>query len=203
MATVLATSQVTPKALIWTNPSNVGGDVTGIPTARLSFYHDFTVAAKLTSNTVVIEIICQLPQNFAYRLDGFILTHRSDLAGSIGDYSYAWLSRILDNNPQGGGVYLYDLAINKGIAPMSAAVNQIYTAGTFGYEMSWNPPGNVDDRLLVASNSTTEFYMSLVNSTSNATAETFVNYEISFLQYTIDAVNSWALNTPSLTKSSD
>lgn len=205
MASVVITSIPEGVPEIWENPSNIGGNVSGIPLSKIVYKaNQLTIPVKDAADTTTINITAVLPNNFVYRV--FNITawiEQAAAASALKEFSLAMVGHLVTDVGQ-----FYKFPLTQELL----AVGESYTAsggtpptaiqGLSGdkakiayFEM--NP--RVKDIMIDNSKSGAGVIIDWFDTTNDATAILYLSYRIEVLQYTISALNSWRLNTPLLT----
>lgn len=197
MATV--TTEVSPIALAhhWVNPSNVGGNTSGIPVGRVAFKQTVAFPSKLAANTNVLIINHELPVNFVYRMEVWNANVLCSTAAAAADLAMGMGVRVNQNVPGGATHYLYDIAYARGLPTQPQDV-MIYTSSTLYTVKKFERPNSIENLLIDTSDGDGAVQLTLTDSTTDATIATTAFTFVTYLQYSVDALHSWQLNTPTL-----
>jgi len=208
MATVTTTENITPRFVNWVNPSNIGGNRSGIPTGRLVFASNFAIPSKDAADINVSLVNMTLPRNFVYRLETWnVNTMSTSVNGAVStDIEKGIGCRIeLEEIGSTGKIFRQMACPATQYGPSVNATNPRFdivfaTAGTLLGLVSYARPSDYNDLLLDTEvpPAISSMQLSLVDQSADSTITmSFVTY-VTFLQFTTDALNSWPLNTPSL-----
>jgi len=205
MATVTTTANIVGNLVNWTSPSNVGGDISGVPTGRILFTQSPIIPAKGAADTNVLLVNMDLPRNFAYRLETWLVTLRStNLTGAVAtDFEGGMSYRIEQAVPGSGQLFFQALAPMQIISRNTNNFDREFVvdlAGTLFGISGFDRPAEFNDVLIDtrAGSVTPTIQLSLVDQSADTTITATLAVYVSYLQYTVDAVNAWPLNTPTL-----
>lgn len=187
MANIITTGSPAATPVVWVNPSNVGGDESGIPVGLIRHQIDLTVPLKTAGNVSQVIVNMSLPRNFVYRMNWInitlqcvdVLQFNTSLSLQMFVQQDAAAPRYL--------VYMSSVAILQGPAVLMAAFN-------LDNESAADPTRiYVDAR---AGNANVE--IQIMDANANETAAAILRVSCAHWIYTVDALNSWRFHTPSL-----
>lgn len=197
MADIITESIPIPKSTNWANPSNVGGNVSGIPIARITFQLNVNIPSKLAADVNVLLVTMNLPRNFVYRLDNWMVRSWGDSLTAQIDFQKSMGVRVTQNTPGGGALFIYASSDNDTFFHTGSQAIRVYQS-QFLWETQWARPVDINRLLIDTSEATADVQLSLIDVSTDATIATQLQFYVTFLQYSVDAVNSWQLNTPTL-----
>lgn len=198
MATITTQDVPIGVTTIWEQPSSVGGNQSGIPIAKMVFSNvAFVIPAKVNTDVSQVTIDCVLPVNYAYRLTYTEIAVQAATGAPYFDFQPGMgatlttgvgdVSRFLFTNHwvQFGGA----------VSPGNGAA-QILIAGGL-HRVNFVAP---DKSNLLFDNSTAGggFHVSWIDASSDATIAVTISYRFELMMYTIDALQSWRANIPTL-----
>ncbi len=205
MATVTVNIIPDPEPEIWTNPSNVGGDTSGIPLSKIVFREEqVSIAVKDAADATRIVVTAVLPPNFVYRLYSFnVWVEEDGGASAVDDFQIAMMGTVITN---AGTVIKFPcfnnlLSMGENFVASSSTVPTVQEAPTGAFSrITWfTCDPSVRDIVFDNSQGGAALGLDWWDITTDATPLCSFSLRFEFLQYTIDALNSWRLNTPLLT----
>lgn len=190
MANVATTVFVTANPIIWTNPSNIGGNESGIPMGLLHFKAVTPIPAKDALNTSEVTWNCTLPRNFVYRLAWFNFTLQ---VAEIGNFntSLRMQNLVAADATRPSGIWMIGPSIAIVAAP--GVIQGAYNVGTNNVGIG-DPSRIWIDAQAGSGNSE----IKLMDIHADATSAGSGRLDTAWYIYTVDALNSWRFNSPTL-----
>lgn len=202
MATVTTTITPAPVSAVWDNPSNIGGNQSGIPIARFLFREQFTIPAKDALDISHVILNLSLPVNFVYRLETFNITMRAAAAAAFADLDSPAIAQMAQPTGQGNGTFGWFSPlvtnINEGGQTLTNFIGLV--SGSTTFFQTYGPPPGLDNVIFktLQAVTTPSIKISWTDLSSDDTVAFSVNPYITFLQYTLDGEFSWQMNSPRL-----
>jgi len=198
MATVTTTHTPEIEIDLWVNPSNIGGNQSGIPMGRIRYQGAFTVPAKALNDTSQVIIDVNLPANNVYRSEAFFLAAAGTTNAPLADFNPSWLGRLLTNDSGSFTQFVCTNNVLEGTAGNNEWVFTFMDNAIGQYQISWTPTQDLSRLLFTSLEGTAGMNLGWTDGTTTTTDAVTVYYHFTFLQYSVDAARGWALNTPQL-----
>lgn len=192
MAALVTTSAPPGRIQLFTNPSNVGGNVSGIPIGLVEFSDSFAVVGGGTPDTMQVILKAVLPRNFVYRINDFSFA----IQGASSSDPFDNISADLQGQLL-GQTTLGTETTDFNVAKINAFAMRI-SFGTLNKQNLYSHQDNLRNVIVPALTTTDATFIITYFDVVNDGANYNVVWRVSFHTYTVDALNSWRLNTPTL-----
>lgn len=197
MATVTTTTIPIGKTTIWEQPSSVAGNQSGIPIAKMVFEDTITLLGKDAADVHQWNLTCVLPVNYVFRVT---YMHVTTLAGTFNpyfDWGPAMPGQLIDGNGSLSRFFFENKLLLYGTGVVFGGVQfETNVAGT-ALRQEYIAP---DQGGLLLDNSKAGGAVAIdwFDLTADDTADMTVTFRIEAMMYTIDALNAWRVNIPTL-----
>ncbi len=197
MATVETTVTIAPELNSWVNPSNAGGDESGVPTGSVLFQTNAVIPAKADVDQNLLQVQMILPRNFVYRLDDWIVQLAAPTASPVRDFQTGIGVNVTQDRVGLPAVTVQGMSFTNDGLIQRKDISTGNGGGGFQTVQPYMRPAMGAFVYTMIAGGQVRLFLADVTATTTATAS--LRVYVSFLQYTVDAYNAWRLKTPSLT----